>query len=313
MRFRLFIFSILLVGCAAAPSIKPLSADGTDSVPGVSRVKPQESAAPRTPQQTSAAHASREALYQRACDLGSAIACNDLAILLEKDASRAVPLLEKSCNMGLDRGCTNLGAVISSDVNELGRARKLFEKSCSRSDPLACAMLADLAYVGRGMARDLTEAGRAYAKACELGHSESCVSSGWMLDGGEGTAKDPTRAVELFRLACTRKSYSGCAALGYKLTQAPTNREEFEQGMHWMGVACDKQEASGCFLLGVRFTNVKGGMNPEARQLFTRACKLGHSRACEFAALPDRQVADATETHSDHDDESDEAEEESDE
>ncbi len=288
--------------CTAAPSARRLSAsdasEGSAVAQPVVPARAEAQAQAAQGRRESSANASKEALYQRGCDLGSALSCNDLGVSLERERARSRPLLERACSLGLQRGCVNLAGLLMEDEAELPRAVSLLDHACALRDPLACSGIADAAYAGHGTTRDLTRAAKNYDRACELGHFTACVSAGWMLDSGEGGAQDARRAVELFRLACERGVAAGCTALGLKGVESATSQAEFDLAMGYLKTSCEHEQALACLVLGVKMPREGGGrFSASARAAVDRACQLGLPRACELAHrldAPDGNPADSS-------------------
>src|SRR5450755_1831100 len=203
------------VGCAGGvPSAAPLSAPDAAPEPSAAQAASAGTAAPAaaTPaqapkNQNPTPTRTREALLERSCELGSALGCNDLGILVWADEVRSVPFLERACELGLLRGCTNLGVMLAHDASKHDRALELLDDGCEKSDPLACAKLGDILYDEPEATRPLSKAEASYEKACKLEQADACIGAGWMLLRGEGTDKSPERAEESFRFACDHHNF----------------------------------------------------------------------------------------------------------
>jgi len=288
-----------LYGCAhVAPSSAPLSQPSPEPAPGpttaavATESKPTAfAAAPSSTARAPSPHGKR-ALYQKACDLGSALGCNDLAILFGNDLEHSLPLLERSCSLGLTRGCANLGAqLLWGAPSEASRTRAvgLLSQACDQADAFGCDELGNALYDAEGLGQkgSFGRAHGAYEKACKLGRAMGCLNDGWMLRRGEGTAKDPQRSRELFRFSCDQQVYAGCAALGYDLLDDAHSSAEYDEGVRWAKLACEHDEAFGCFSLGaaLAFGSAQDAQKlNEGLTLLTRACKLGFNDGCRYAA-----------------------------
>jgi TPR repeat protein len=267
----------LLGACARAPSSKPLAgaerpAQGREA----SAVKRPERPAAEAPVRV----ADAEALYERACNLGSALACNRLGVAREHDVERAIPLFERSCTLGLTRGCTNLAYMLTQDPARVGQGAALFEKSCQASDAIACAGLADLHYSGGGIPKDDARAFASYERACALEHWTACASSGWMMRRQEGGARDRKLALARFRAGCEHRDYRSCYGLGVAMVEDAQNQHETARGEEWLDFACEHGELGACVFLGFRLILPDGTIPIAAQRSLTRACKLGHDEAC---------------------------------
>lgn len=287
-----------LSACAhVAPSSAPLSQASTEPEPtppasatATAAPTPAASAAPSAAARAPSKRGKR-ALYQRACDLGSALACNELAILFGTDVEHSLPLLERSCNLGLARGCANLGSeLLWGQPSETARARaiQLLSRACEQSDAYGCDELGNALYDAEALGQkgSFGRAHSAYEKACTLGRALGCLNDGWMLRRGEGTAKDPQRSRELFRFTCDQQLYAGCAALGYDLLDDPKSPAEYAEGLRWSKLSCEHDDAFGCFSLGAALAYGEESDLHKAYEglgLLQRACKLGFNNACNYA------------------------------
>jgi TPR repeat protein len=83
---------------------------------------------------------SKAELYEKACNLNDARACNSLGTMYQHaegvilNYNKAITLSSKACNLGNAKACTNLGAMyilgygVSIDKN---KSQILFKKSCN--------------------------------------------------------------------------------------------------------------------------------------------------------------------------------------
>lgn len=88
--------------------------------------------------------------YKKACNDGSAIACNRLALRyyiglgVEQDDLKAIELYKKACDGGYAIGCANLGFI---NYNGIGvtqddhKAVKFYTKACNSGNVFACRNL----------------------------------------------------------------------------------------------------------------------------------------------------------------------------
>lgn len=224
------------------------------------------------------------ALYQRACDLGSPVACNDLGILFESEPNRAVPLLERACALGLPRGCSNLAYFVAREPNGLDRATELVDGACAKSDAWACVQLGDYTYGGPKVTHQHGRAFTAYERGCELHDWTGCARAAWMLREGRGVARNVGRATERFRMACQNEEYGGCYGLGATLIEDAQNESDWRRALEWLDLACSHDHADACALQALEIAKAHGGLTPESERLFARACRLGSEHACRVGA-----------------------------
>jgi len=299
-----------VVGCAAAaPIAVPLSSAATAPAPGGTSVAQGNvatsagSGAPVAIAAPTSGARDKEALYQRACDLGSAVGCNDLALRHWDEPKRARELLERACTLELTQGCANLGMLLLPDAKEHSRALQLLEGACKDANAHACVNLGDALYDDP---QEWSRAKGSYEHACKLNDAEGCLNVGWMVLRGQGTRADPDRAAEWFRGPCEHDVFEACAGLGYALLDDATSGNQIEQGKHWLQVACDHDSAFGCFMAAQRTAFDARHVTPESRALFAKACRLGSKPACSAANAPDsRDTPDDPDEASEDDPDSD--------
>jgi TPR repeat protein len=290
-----------LVACTrVAPSTAPLSvATATPEPVALGTTSSAPSAPPAGPAKPPSPQGKR-ALYLRSCDLGSAVGCNDLAILLGLDSAEAGPLFDRACKLGLVRGCANQAAQLlmhDPDASTRERAVDLLARACDAAVWYGCAGLGDALYTAskQNGAGVLGRAKAAYEKACGLGAMDGCISEAWMLQNGEGGSKDADGARRLFRQACDAQSYNGCGALGFSLMQDARNAEDFGEGARLAKLACDHDDAFGCFALG---SGMVSSGDPKALapglSLLKRSCQLGLASSCRFAASVEERIKAGT-------------------
>ncbi|MGA1983311.1 MAG: trypsin-like peptidase domain-containing protein [Acidobacteriaceae bacterium] len=163
-------------------------------------------------------------LLERACDTGSAEACNDLGEIYDsgygivQDHTRAAALFLKACNAGNVDSCLSLGVCYgngSGVEQDYSRARGFFSLSCDKGNSLGCAYLGDIYQYGRGVPQDYQRAVTLYAKSCESGleYGYGCAALGVMYQNGYGVRKDSEKSKQLYGKACRLGSENGCNLL----------------------------------------------------------------------------------------------------
>jgi TPR repeat protein len=89
-------------------------------------------------------------LYQRACDAGSADACNNLGVDyaegtgVQRDEFRAASLYEKACDGGNANGCSDLGDLYWRGfgvAQDRDKGRELLQKGCNMGNQWGCDKL----------------------------------------------------------------------------------------------------------------------------------------------------------------------------
>ncbi len=131
--------------------------------------------------------------YMSACDLGSALGCNQAGMRLEdgigatKDDVAAVSLYQKACDGGRSEGCTNLARMYAN---------------------------------GWGVSKDDPKAADLFQRACNLGDASGCSNLGFCYVKGRGVEVDRPRGVSLLRKGCNTGNKWGCDVLK-KLGESP--------------------------------------------------------------------------------------------
>jgi len=158
--------------------------------------------------------------YQRGCDLGNPLACNNLGDACEygsgvpRDLSRAAALYERACRMGNAIGCANLGHLIEN---------------------------------GEGAARDVAHARLLYRDACAAGEIYGCLHDALLTAEEAGAPRDPQRAVDHWQRACDARDARACAFIGLLFEDGPDGYARDEDRSHRaMSRACDLGNRDGC-------------------------------------------------------------------
>jgi TPR repeat protein len=205
---------MLRVSLVTAAAVLGVSAVATESPKGQSPPPPEALVAMAgTLVDTNWARA--QALY------GQADACyyTGLASLLgadgPKDVPRAARLLQRACDLGQADACVELASVY--EAREPARAEALFAKAarltaigCEAGEMRRCGGLAWLYTRGRGVPHDLAEAARLLQKGCDGGELILCRRLGNVYVRGDGVSRDSARATELFQRACSGGLREAC-------------------------------------------------------------------------------------------------------
>jgi TPR repeat protein len=129
------------------------------------------------------------AAQMRACLDGDAAACNRvgerhvLGLGMSKDRVQAIDYLQRSCELGFLPGCSNLGLLYLTGVDDAGtkrdpeRGARLIARACEGIVEVDnCPLAADLFdRGGRGVKIRKDLARRYYSLSCARGREESCA------------------------------------------------------------------------------------------------------------------------------------------
>ncbi len=139
-------------------------------------------------QQAERLRTEQKAVLEQKCAAGKADACAKLGFVLAHprggilgDPGRGLQLYERACDMGSALGCANLGH--SFEVGQQIQADKVkaarfYQRACDLGDPVGCRNLALLYDSGAGVPLDTVRGGQLLAKACRQGDSMACLDVG---------------------------------------------------------------------------------------------------------------------------------------
>jgi TPR repeat protein len=232
------------------------------------------------------AHVSSDpiALFQKACDAGSADGCNSLGVaILDKaaaraaDKTRAEALLQRACDLGSPAGCVNLGVQVRSQ-DEV-RAIGVLTRACDQSWWEGCFWLGDIYYTGSH--EDPPLAAAVLGRACKGGHQRSCAALGILYQSGSGVAKDLKKAMRLFETACDADVAFACAFWANAMASSDTMRD-VERARAVFPKGCTDAFPAGCYIFGVACASRLLGDDyvPKAEPLMRQACEHGYADAC---------------------------------
>jgi hypothetical protein len=142
------------------------------------------------------------------CRAGSGPECFALAEFVQESEDEraeeyADALFLRACKLGIDSGCTNVAARLTSRVgredmpsaSEDRCAARTFDKVCQRGDPWACTLLGLHLAIGRGIEQDLERALAVLPGGCRLGEGDEACTK----------ARELMRAIERQRSTSPRR------------------------------------------------------------------------------------------------------------
>ena len=228
-------------------------------------------------------------LYERSCEGGSAVGCNNLGIVYlegqhgaKPDRARAERLFERGCDLGAAVGCGNLGFLLR-ETNTV-RAIGLLTRACDGAWLDGCYWLGDI--YSQGDHEDLPQAFAVLERACKDGHQRSCASLGLLYQAGRGVTSDARKAAALFDGACSAKVDFACTLLGNLLLSDPKAPADAERARVAYEKGCTDSFPSGCYAFGAACASGKLGKDwlDRADALLRRACEHGVAEACAVLA-----------------------------
>lgn len=219
------------------------------------------------------------------CDAGE---CNTRGMdaLAHARYEEAVRLLDRACALGHAVGCSNLAGLLrggSGRPREPERAVGLYVRSCELGFAEACGAVASIYAEGLLVPRDPGRALGMYDRACAQGDQNACFSAGLAVAEGRGVPRSPEAAAGRFDRACELGHATACFNAGVLLYRERGARPgENERAARYFGRACDGQQPAGCLRLGIVTLRAHGVAAdvPAARALFVRACEGGDADGC---------------------------------
>ncbi|NCG20975.1 MAG: hypothetical protein GWP91_18350 [Rhodobacterales bacterium] len=122
--------------------------------------------------------------YEMGCNARDGASCAAAGLWFERgdmfgvERENAQALFERACDLGSGRGCTLLGVRYDKGVEGLKRdktrAAALFSLACLHKDAEGCRLQANAQRTGRGVPESLPEAMVSYGSSCDLGDFLAC-------------------------------------------------------------------------------------------------------------------------------------------
>lgn len=247
------------------------------------------------------------AAFQYGCLLKHPSSCTSLARMYGKEGAESegvVKALNESCEAGEAEACVRLGDRASS-----AEAVVFYERACEAENGNGCHKLASAMRKGWVIEENVVRALELDEHACELGSAEGCVAAGQAYVFGSGVNKNEAKGFEYLEMSCGEESRKGCKVLGlmyekgigvtpdsakaatyYELAGPETEVvADSPRSAYIVFVdACNRGNYLGCFDAA---WFLEEGIEVErnittARELYSKACKGGLSKACERAQPP---------------------------
>ncbi|MCY1062211.1 tetratricopeptide repeat protein [Nannocystis sp. SCPEA4] len=237
-------------------------------------------------------------LLERACDLRSVQACDELALRYRttmhgpKDPAKARRADERGCELGNETQCTYLltGLLAEETPDWPAIDRALGQLACPDSatpcDNLRGARL--FGWYGkkdeapaRKAARD-EHARELVARGCEQGEPHACLNFAGVLREGLGGARDATRALQLYDRECEAGAPEGCwGAAGLRAMEPSVRdlkaaRAGFDRACGQLQDADSRRDCQ----VGAAEVLAAAGAKEMAAELFRPWCEQGDQLTC---------------------------------
>lgn len=208
-----------------------------------------------------------KAAYERGCDTGSTLACNNLASMraegypgLDPNPVAARELFERACAAGEAVACNNVAFVLGGlpvSPRWGPRGARLYKLRCGGPFQVGCVGWGERREViPRGTPADVGQAVGALERACKDGLTTACVNLGAFLYLGRGVARDRARAEKLFAESCFRGDASACGEQGAALlTLRMDHPKDAKAGIGFLERACTAGEEDACAALYAQMLN----------------------------------------------------------
>jgi TPR repeat protein len=147
-------------------------------------------------------------IYGQQCDQGMSQSCTWLGIELGNEGkfADAFALYERACQEGDAIGCNQMGFSHYTSKGaswDVVKANKAYERCCELGNATGCANVAEMHEYGIGRERDLTKARELYERGCTPTDHAACGRVGKFYEKGLGGATvDKARAEEAYKRAC---------------------------------------------------------------------------------------------------------------
>ena len=158
--------------------------------------------------------------YERGCDLGAGLACNNLGDALAyadgiaRDLPRSAAMFDRACHLGEAMGCANLGYMYEHGegvLRDRERARELYHGACASGDVYGCLHAEMLVRQDAGAPRDAQQALAYWKRACAVASARACAFVGVIYeDGPDGLSRDADKSLEAMNRACSLGDEHAC-------------------------------------------------------------------------------------------------------
>jgi uncharacterized protein len=244
--------------------------------------------------------------YRKGCDKDEALACYNVAVLLEQGHNKGEPeydaaaaLYRLACDKGEPLGCSNLGLLIEKGIERPAdpvAAGLLYRQACDRGAMIGCNNLGMLYLDGRGVPRDNDKGQDLLRQACMNGYLRACIRLGQVqaerIQPELTTNPDTTPELNLIstlRHLCDGKNDAfACTALAHMMEIGDGVEPDLIEASVQYEDACERNEPWACNNLANLFRRGKGEERDPARavELYSTACEAGFILSClDLAAM----------------------------
>jgi TPR repeat protein len=194
---------------------------------------------------------------EQACLGGESSSCSEVGLLFyfgrngfPRDRARAARSYERGCDLGAALACNNLGDALAYGdgvERDIVRSAAMFNRACRLGEAMGCANLGYMFEHGEGVVRDRGRAGELYRNACASGDVYGCLHAEMLARQDAGAPRDPEHALTYWQRACTHADARACAFLGVIYEDGPDGvSRDAEKSLQAMNRACSMGDERGC-------------------------------------------------------------------
>jgi len=191
-------------------------------------------------------------LHQKGCQQENPEDCTNLGIeylwgfVLKQDRMKGVELLTKGCDGADPIGCLSLGKLYADD--NPSKAVALLERSCELQLGEGCLASAYAHEYPSAGNMNIAEVIKWYQKGCDTGNGTSCNNLGTKYLVGIGVPKDELKALELFEKSCTLQESIGCfnLASNYEEGKQGVFEKDFTKSIYFYQKSCELDDFTAC-------------------------------------------------------------------
>jgi hypothetical protein len=223
-------------------------------------------------------------LFEKACELGNATACGEIAYHEENNKSKARELFLVECARGRAWACSSVASLYFLEnfpEKNFREAKRFSELACSGGEPLGCYFLGTL--LAREDDRKLKMLSHVkFRKSCALGSGLGCYAFGVSLLEGTGGVVDVEMGRRAFLDACELDDADACHAAGLLTGRRNKLDDRYTKAALLHSKGCDLGSFRACGSLAFFMASGLGVAKDvdEAKRLNERACRGGDSKAC---------------------------------
>jgi hypothetical protein len=157
----------------------------------------------------------------------------------------AIKSYTKACNKNVGMACLGLGDLYSKipSIKDYGKAFRYFEKSCSLGDEVGCMEIGFAYENGQGTLQSPTEAIKYYQQSCKAGFGLACGAAASLYLSGKLGFVSVFKAVEYGTKGCEQNDQVSCGNLG--IAYSKDNRT-LQQAKAAFKKACDLGNDYSC-------------------------------------------------------------------